>query len=59
MALFSRDPERDRYYLLPGMGGRASRRKYYTALVWAVAIGLIVSGGMAATLYLLSKGNSQ
>jgi len=58
MPLFSRDPERDRYYLLPGMGGRAVRRKQRTTLMWAIAIGLIVSGGMAALLYLMAATSS-
>ena len=59
MPLFFRDPERDRYYLLPGMGGRASRRKHYITLMWAIAIGLIVSGGMAAVFYLFNRGGPQ
>jgi hypothetical protein len=54
MPLFTRDPERDRYYLLPGMGGRAVRRKQRAALLWALAIGLVVSGGMAAVFYLIA-----
>jgi hypothetical protein len=51
MSLFSKDPERDRYYLLPGMGGRAVRRKQRTTLLWALVVGLVVSGAMAALLY--------
>lgn len=54
MPLFSRDPERDRYYLLPGMGGRAVRRKQLNNLLWAIAIGLLVSGSLAAVLYLVA-----
>ena len=54
MALFSRDKERDRYYLLPGMGGRALRRKHQAALLWAVAAGLTVSLVVAAVLYWLN-----
>jgi hypothetical protein len=56
MALLSRDPEKERYYLLPGMGGRAYRRKQQIALVWAIAIGLVVSGVLAGLMYLLSSG---
>jgi hypothetical protein len=56
MALLSRDPEKERYYLLPGMGGRAYRRKQQIALVWAIAIGLVVSGILAGLMYLLSSG---
>jgi len=49
----ARDKERDRFYLLPGMGGRAFRRKQRLILAWAIAAGLIVSGVMAGTLFLL------
>jgi len=51
-----RDKERRRFYLLPGMGGRALRRKHRRFLVWSIIFGLIVSGIVAAVLYLLSKG---
>jgi len=54
MGLFSRDKERERYYLLPGMGGKASRRKHMASLLWAMAAGLVVSATLAATLYWLS-----
>jgi hypothetical protein len=54
MPLFSRDPERDRYYLLPGMGGRAVRRKRHTTPLWALVVGLVVSGTMAAVLYAIA-----
>ena len=56
MALLSRDPEKERYYLLPGMGGRAYRRKQQIALVWAIVIGLVVSGVLAGLMYLLGSG---
>jgi hypothetical protein len=56
MGFSSRDPEKERYYLLPGMGGRAYRRKQHIALVWAIAIGLVVSGVLAGLMYLVSSG---
>lgn len=56
MALLSKDPEKERYYLLAGMGGRAHRRKQQVALLWAIAIGLVVSGVLAGLMYLLSGG---
>ena len=46
--------ERERFYLLPGMGGRASRRKQKLALQCAVAAGLFASGFVALVLYLIS-----
>ncbi|HPC61954.1 MAG TPA: hypothetical protein PKX23_14920 [Verrucomicrobiota bacterium] len=46
--------DRDRYYLLPGMGGRALRRKRRMILQWSIATGLIVSAAVACILYFLS-----
>jgi hypothetical protein len=54
MGLFSRDKERDRYYLLPGMGGRALQRKQKRALIWALLVGLAVSAAFAGMMYWLS-----
>ena len=47
--------ERERFYLLPGMGGRAYRRKYRLILKWAVVAGLLTSASVAALLYFLSR----
>lgn len=58
MAWFSPDKERDRFYLLPGMGGRALRRKRITMLIWAVIAGVIVSGTVAAVLYWMNVSGS-
>ena len=41
---------RERYYLLPGQGGRAYRRKQIYILKWSVAAGLFLSAIMAAVL---------
>jgi hypothetical protein len=54
MRWFQRDKERHRFYLLPGMGGRALRRKQRRFLGWSIAFALIVSGIVACVLYLLS-----
>jgi hypothetical protein len=45
--------ERQRYYLLPGMGGSAMRRKRKLMLQWSIAAGLCVSAIVAALLYLI------
>lgn len=50
---FERDRERDRFYLLPGMGGKAFRRKRRVMLLWAIGIGLIVSALVAWALFSL------
>lgn len=46
--------ERQRFYLLPGQGGRAARRKHKLALLWAIIVGLIASAAVAATLYFMN-----
>ena len=56
MPWFQRDKEKDRFYLLPGMGGRALRRKRKVILQWSIVAGLLVSLGVAGLLYWLSKG---
>ncbi len=56
MAWFQRDKEKERFYLLPGMGGRAKRRKEMRFLLWSVAAGLAVSAIMAGIMYFMSRG---
>ena len=51
----ARDKEKDRFYLLPGMGGRAFRRKQRLILWWAILAGLLVSSLVAGVLFLLSR----
>ena len=51
-ALSEREKEHQRFYLLPGMGGRAVKRKQKWMLQWAVGIGLLVSAFLAVLLYL-------
>ena len=55
MLWFQRDKEKERFYLLPGMGGRA-RRKEMRFLRWSIAAGLVVSAIVAGILYLISRG---
>ncbi len=50
-----KDKERHRFYLLPGMGGRALRRKHKLILRWSVAAGLLVSAFLAVLLYLIDR----
>jgi hypothetical protein len=47
----ARSKERERYYLLPGMGGRAYRRKRRVFIMWAVAAGVVTSAIVAGVLY--------
>jgi hypothetical protein len=46
--------ERPRFYLLPGQGGKAARRKEKMFLIWAVVCGLFASAAVAGVLYLIS-----
>jgi hypothetical protein len=55
MLWFERDRERERFYLLPGMGGKALRRKHRRFLQASVLIALVVSAVVACLLYLMSR----
>ena len=55
MLWFERNKERHRFYLLPGMGGRALRRKHRRFLAWSLVIGLVVSAILTYLLILLSR----
>ena len=55
MGLFGRDKERERFYLLPGMGGRNLRRKRKVILGWSVFAGILTSLLVAAVLYWMSN----
>jgi high-affinity Fe2+/Pb2+ permease len=50
--------ERQRFYLLAGMGGSAARRKHRRILGWAIVVGLVVSGVFAGLLFFLSRHSS-
>lgn len=54
MGLFRRNKERERFYLLPGMGGRNLMRKRRIIMRWTIAAGLLVSAILAYLLYMLS-----
>jgi hypothetical protein len=52
---FAKDKERERYYLLPGQGGRSARRKHRRILLWSIGFGLIASAIFAGVLWLISN----
>ncbi len=54
MASSEKEREQRRFYLLPGMGGRALRRKQRLILRWSLVAGLVVSIVLAVLLYLLN-----
>ena len=49
------EKERERYYLLPGQGGRAYYRKQRMFLFWSILTGLLVSAVVAGIMYLLNR----
>ena len=49
------DKEPERFYLLPGMGGRAARRKHIYFLKWSIIAALGISAILAAVMYLLNR----
>jgi hypothetical protein len=55
MAWFQRDKEQERFYLLPGQGGKNMRRKRNMFLRWSVVAGMVVSTLLAGFLYWLGK----
>ncbi len=54
VSLFRHKP-RQRFYLLPGMGGKNLRRKRNVILGWSIAAGLITSGILACILYWMGR----
>ena len=52
---FKRNKETERFYLLPGQGGRAYRRKQRLILTWAIIVGLAVAAVLGALMYFLNK----
>ncbi len=54
MAWFRRDKDRERFYLLPGMGGRNLRRKRRLILGWSIAAGLLTAAIVGCLLYVMS-----
>ena len=48
---FRRDPEKDRFYLLPGMGGKLLKKKNRMFLQIAAAVGLAVAALVGYVIY--------
>ena len=55
MRWFGSNKKPQRFYLLPGMGGRALRRKHRVFLGGSIACGLVVSALVAYFLYMISS----
>jgi hypothetical protein len=52
---FKSNKETERFYLLPGQGGEAFRRKQRFILKWSIVVGLIVSAVLGVLMYYLNK----
>jgi hypothetical protein len=51
----NKDKDKQRFYLLPGQGGRAHRRKQWFIIKWSVVAALVVAGILAALMYWLDR----
>ena len=52
----SKEPQR--FYLFPGQGGRAYRRKQWFILFWSLAAAAVIAVFIAIIMYLLNRPNS-
>lgn len=50
-----KEDDKHRFYLLPGQGGRAHRRKQWRILGWSLFAALLVAGAMAALMYWVDR----
>jgi hypothetical protein len=49
------DKERERFYLLPGQGGRAAQRKHLYFLKWSIVAALAISAILGLIMYLANR----
>jgi hypothetical protein len=52
---FNRNKEAERFYLLPGQGGAAYRRKQRLILAWAIIVGLALSVTLGVLMYFMNR----
>jgi len=55
MFLTKAHKERERFYLLPGQGGAAYRRKQRRILFWSTVVALVISGILATAFYFFNS----
>lgn len=54
--LFGRkNKPRERFYLLPGQGGRMYRRKQQRIMRWTLLVAVVFGGVLAVALWLFSR----
>lgn len=49
------EKQRERFYLLPGQGGRAYNRKQRLFLLWAIIVGVAFSSILTLVMYFLNR----
>ncbi|HEY5297640.1 MAG TPA: hypothetical protein VIK59_06925 [Verrucomicrobiae bacterium] len=54
---FKRKKEAERFYLLPGQGGEAYRRKQRYILKWSIIAALIASAVLGTLMYWFDRPN--
>jgi hypothetical protein len=50
-----KNKDKNRFYLLPGQGGRAHRRKQSRILACSIIVALVVAGILAGLMYWMSR----
>lgn len=55
MSRRKREKNPKRFYLLPGQGGNAYRRKQRIILAWSLIVALVVSGILGAVMYVIGR----
>jgi hypothetical protein len=55
MSRTKKNKEKERYYLLPGQGGRMYRKKQKTILLWSMVAGFLVCLIVAAVMYFTDR----
>ncbi|MEI9863009.1 MAG: hypothetical protein WDN00_00305 [Limisphaerales bacterium] len=50
-----RNKETERFYLLPGQGGEAFRRKQKVLIKWSIVVGLLMAAILGALMYWMNR----
>jgi hypothetical protein len=53
-----KNEEQNRFYLFPGQGGKAYRRKQRIIIAWSIVVALVISAIFAGILYLVNNSHS-
>ena len=55
MARSKKRKEQERFYLLPGQGGKSYRKKQKTIILWSLVAAMIISAVIAAIMYFTDR----